>query len=197
MGCFQLERSHERRWLNGTRFSRCHQVCFEIIKKTFCLSKTKFAFKNVVNSSAFIARFFWLTEWDSCDDDKIQNPVLFYSFSCSNKVFFTLWNYSFVWCLFHNNHNFFRGKNTNNQEQIWFAGGATRDTANDAIWRFTPKDNKMVRMGRMLQPRYRVSLLFSSRQLDRNAAGRGRHQLMVDGGNHPGMIVFMILSVCS
>jgi len=40
-------------------------------------------------------------------------------------------------------------------------------------------------MGKMLQPRYRVSLLFSSRQLDRNAAGRGRHQLMVDGGNHP------------
>ena len=43
-------------------------------------------------------------------------------------------------------------------------------------------------MGRMLQPRYRVSLLFSSRQLDRNAAGRGRHQLMVDGGNHPGKL---------
>ena len=83
---------------------------------------------------------------------------------------------------------FLRGKNTNNQEQIWFAGGATRDTANDAIWRFTPKDNKMSRMGRMLQPRYRVSLLFSSRQLDRNAAGRGRHQLMVDGGNHPGKL---------
>ena len=86
------------------------------------------------------------------------------------------------------NDYFLRGKNTNNQEQIWFAGGATRDTANDAIWRFTPKDNKMSRMGRMLQPRYRVSLLFSSRQLDRNAAGRGRHQLMVDGGNHPGKL---------
>lgn len=70
-------------------------------------------------------------------------------------------------------------------DQIWFAGGATRDSASDQIWRFTPKDNRMVKMGRMLKPRFRASLLFSARQLDRNAAGRGRHQLMVDGGLHP------------
>ena len=64
-----------------------------------------------------------------------------------------------------------------NGDQIWFAGGATKETASDQIWRYTPKDNRMVKMGRMLKPRFRVALLFSARQLDRNAAGRGRHQL--------------------
>ena len=62
-------------------------------------------------------------------------------------------------------------------DQIWFAGGATKETASTQILRFTPKDNRMVKMGRMLKPRFRVALLFSARQLDRNAAGRGRHQL--------------------
>lgn len=62
-------------------------------------------------------------------------------------------------------------------DHIWFAGGATKETASAQIWRYTPKDNRMVKMGRMLKPRFRVALLFSARQLDRNAAGRGRHQL--------------------
>ena len=34
--------------------------------------------------------------------------------------------------------------------------------------------------------RYNPQAVFSNRQLDRNAAGRGKHQLMIDGGSDPG-----------
>ena len=44
----------------------------------------------------------------------------------------------------------------------------------------------MVKMGKMLRARYGPSAVFSNRELDRNAAGRGKHQIMVDGGMEPG-----------
>ena len=60
--------------------------------------------------------------------------------------------------------------------------------SSDGIWRFTPKDQRMVKMGKMLRARYGPSAVFSNRELDRNAAGRGKHQLMVDGGIDPGKV---------
>lgn len=40
------------------------------------------------------------------------------------------------------------------EEHIWFVGGATHKDTTDIIWRFTPKDGRMIQMGRMTRARY-------------------------------------------
>ena len=40
------------------------------------------------------------------------------------------------------------------KESIWFTGGVTVRDASDLIWRFTPKDSRMIQMGRMLRARF-------------------------------------------
>ncbi|CBY30569.1 unnamed protein product [Oikopleura dioica] len=66
------------------------------------------------------------------------------------------------------------------KDYAWFIG--SKQQKSDKIWRFDPQNNKMELFGHLSKPRIDPSAMLSMRELDRNASGRGKPQLMIDGG---------------